>query len=160
MHYNTVNHVFKYLRDTIDFSFHYWIPEDNKNNESCPFPEILNDNHNMAAISQVSHFEPYVYVDSDWEADEKIRKSVTGLVVMLAGAPIAYKIKSQTILAHSTTEVEFATATDCVKTALYLRNIFEEIILPPRHATVIYEDNAAAIKMYNAQRPTRCTKHM
>jgi len=79
---------------------------------------------------------------------------------MIAGAPIAYKNKSQSTVAHSTTEAEFAAATDCANTALYLRNILEEIGLPPRHATVIYEDNAAPIEMANAQRPTRRTKHM
>jgi len=52
-----------YLRDTIDFGIHYWRPEENNNNESYPFPEILNDNHDMAAISQSSYFEPYAYVD-------------------------------------------------------------------------------------------------
>ena len=43
---------------------------------------------------------------------------------------------------------------------MYLRSILEEIGLPPQHATIIYEDNAAAIEMANAQRPTRRTKHM
>ena len=114
----------------------------------------------MAAISQVSHFEPYTYVDYDWVADEKTKKLVIGLAVMLAIAQTAYKSKSQTTVAHSTIEAEIAAATDWTNAALYLCNILEEIGFPPRHATVIYEDNAAVIEMANAQRPTRHTKHM
>ena len=83
-----------------------------------------------------------------------------GLALMIAGAPTAYKNKSQPTITHSTTEAEFTAATDCAKTALYIRSILEDLGLHQHNATKIFEDNAAAIEMANAQRPTRRTKHM
>jgi len=41
-----------------------------------------------------------------------------------------------------------------------LQSILKEVGYEPRHATIIYEDNAAAIEMANAQLPTRRTKHI
>ena len=123
VHYLAVKHIFKYLRDTIDYGIHYWRPEENTSNPIVPIPSLPHDNHDMEAINQDAIMEPYAYVDSDWAADSKTRKSVSGIAVMLAGGPIAYKSKSQTTIAHITTEAEFTAATDCAKTALYLRSI-------------------------------------
>ena len=52
----------------------------------------------MAELKDISQLEKYAYVDSDWDADSKTKKSVTGLVVMLVRAPIACKRKSQILL--------------------------------------------------------------
>lgn len=37
--HNTVNHVFKYLGDTIYCGIHYWRPEENLFNPTVQFPE-------------------------------------------------------------------------------------------------------------------------
>ena len=124
------------------------------------FPELPNDNHDMVELKDVSQLEPYAYVDSEWATDSKTRKPVTGLAVIPAGTPIAYKSKSKRTIAHSTIEAKFAATTDYAKMVLYLRSILKEVGYKPRHATIIYEDNEAAIEMDNAQRPTRRTNHM
>ena len=77
------------------------------------------------------------------------------LALMLVGGPVAYKSKSQPIITHSSIEAEFMAATDCEKTALYLCSLLEYMGLPQRSVTIIYEDNAAAIEMANAKKPTR-----
>lgn len=100
------------------------------------------------------------FVDSDWAGGITIRKSVTCLVLMLAGDPVAYKSKSQPTVAHSNTEAEFSIATDCAKTAFYLCSILEELGLHQQNVTKTFEDNTAAIEMANAQRPTRQTRHV
>ena len=92
VHYHAVKHIFKYLRDTIDYGIHYWRAEENTANPTVPFPTLPADNYDMEAIKQASIMEPYAYVDSDWAADSKTRKSVTGIAVMLTGGPIAYKV--------------------------------------------------------------------
>ena len=125
-----------------------------------PFPPLPNDNHDLEIIQHLEKHEPHGYVDSDLAADTKTRKSTTGLAIILAGGPIAYKTKSQATISHSTTEAEFTAATDCAKTALYIRSILKELGLRCENPTTIYEDNAAAIEMANAQKPTRRTRHM
>jgi len=54
IHCHAVKHVFKYLRDTIDYGIRYQRSEENKYNPSMPFPELPNNNHDMAEVKDVS----------------------------------------------------------------------------------------------------------
>ena len=99
-------------------------------------------------------------VDSDWAGDTKHRKSVTGIVLKLAGGAILYKSKCQETIALSSTEAEFAAACEAGKSILYVRSILDEINIPQENATVLHIDNNGALLMGNAQQPTRRTKHV
>jgi hypothetical protein len=44
--------------------------------------------------------------------------------------------------------------------ALYIRSILDELHAPQTHATLIYEDDAAALMRANASQPTKRTRHM
>ena len=90
----------------------------------------------------------------------KHRKSVTGLVVKIAGGVVLYKTAYQQVLAHSSTEAEFVAACDAGTYILYLRSLLEEIGLRQEDATILYEDNQGALLMANVQRPMKRTKHM
>ena len=102
----------------------------------------------------------HAYVDSDWGSDRTHRRSVTGLVVMLAGGVIAYKSKYQPTIALSSTEAEFTAASETGKTILYLRSILHELGFSQYLPTILFEDNTGALHMANAQQPTRRTRHM
>ena len=99
-------------------------------------------------------------VDSDWAGDTTHRRSVTGLVLRIAGGTILYKTKYQDTIALSTTEAEFTAACDAGKAILYVRSILDEINMPQDEATALYIDNNGALLMGNAQQPTRRTRHM
>ena len=62
-------------------------------------------------------------VDSDHAGDVSHGKSVTGVVVKLAGGAVLYKTAYQQSLAHSSTELEFVAACDAGKYILYLRSL-------------------------------------
>jgi len=47
LHYQAVKHVFKYLRDTIDYDIHYWRPTENTDCKTAQFPPLPNDNHDI-----------------------------------------------------------------------------------------------------------------
>jgi hypothetical protein len=100
------------------------------------------------------------YVDSDWGSDRQHRRSISGIVFMLAGAAIFYKTRYQPTVALSSTEAEFAAAADAGKAALYLGSILHELGVEQLLPTVIYEDNNGARLMTNAQQPTRRTCHV
>lgn len=70
------------------------------------------------------------------------------------GGAIAYKAKVQATVATSSTESEFIAAVSATKIAKYLRSVPTELDYPPKGATPLYEDNAAAIAMINDNRPT------
>jgi hypothetical protein len=161
IHYQAVRHLFKYLALTKARGIHYW--------RKHPVPDLPV----IAAEPCVSHSEIldtipktkqphriHSFVDSDWGSDRTHRRSVTGLVIMLAGGVIAYKSKYQATIALSSTEAEFTAASEAGKTILYLRSILHELGFSQYLPTILWEDNSGALHMANAQQPTRRTRHM
>jgi hypothetical protein len=65
--------------------------------------------------------------DTTWASDRMERRSMGGIVMMLAGAVVYYRTRLQPTIAQSSTEAEFTNMADAGKAALYLRWILEEI---------------------------------
>jgi hypothetical protein len=99
-------------------------------------------------------------VDSDYAGDTTHRRSVTGIILRIAGGTIFYKTKFQDTIALSSTEAEFTAAAEAGKYILYVRSILEQLGIPQHEATTLYEDNQGALLMANAQQPTKRTRHM
>ena len=99
-------------------------------------------------------------VDSDWGGDVSHRRSVSGFALKMTGGVIYYKSRFQPTIALSSTEAEFAAATDAGKAILYVRTILEEIGLEQKDATILHIDNNGALNMANQQQPTKRTRHM
>ena len=60
------------------------------------------------------------HVDSDWAGDIKDRKSVTGIIMRIAGGCVLYKTKYQDTIAHSTTKAKITAACDAAKAIMYV----------------------------------------
>ena len=105
-------------------------------------------------------FELTGFVDAAHANDLRKRRSTTGYAFLLSGAAIAYKSKTQTITATSSTEAEFIAAVAAAKTAKYLRSIMVDLGFTQSGPTRLYEDNMAAIQMINAKRPTERSRHI
>ncbi|KAH9678909.1 Integrase catalytic domain-containing protein [Citrus sinensis] len=74
-----------------------------------------------------SEFTVKGYVDSDFAGDLDKRKSTTGFVFTLAGAAVSWVSKLQTVVALSTTEAEYMTATQACKEAIWIQRLLEEL---------------------------------
>jgi hypothetical protein len=74
-------------------------------------------------------------------------------------AAVAYRSKTQSIAATSSTETEFLAAVSAPKTARYLRSALRDLKIGQSSATVMYIDNEPANKMINARRPTERARH-
>jgi len=98
--------------------------------------------------------ELVTFADASYATDIKTLHSVTGYVIIYAGAMIAIKAKLQTTVATSLTEAEFIAAVFTTKVVKHLHSILTDLKLPPLKATIIYEDNKAAIDMINDSKPT------
>ena len=98
--------------------------------------------------------------DATWASDRKHRRSMGGIVMMLAGAAVYYRTRLQPTVAQSSTEAEFTNMTDAGKAALYLKWILEELGIIMNIPTPIHADNQGAIRMANSQQPTRRTRHV
>ncbi|KAH9741648.1 hypothetical protein KPL70_002701 [Citrus sinensis] len=74
-----------------------------------------------------SEFTVRGYVDSDFAGDLHKRKSTTSYVFTLAGAPVSWVLKLQTVVALSTTEAEYMVATQACKEAIWIQRLLEEL---------------------------------
>ena len=66
-------------------------------------------------------------MDSDFTGDLDKRKSTTGYVFTLAGATVSWVSKLQTVVALSTTEVEYMAATQVCKEVIWIQRLLEEL---------------------------------
>lgn len=159
IHYQAAKHVFKYLRTTMDEGLHFWRPNTRKEITNLPLPTIPNDTHDCN-IPKHSAPESYGFVDADWGGDTSHRRSISGMAIFLAGAPILYKSRYQPIVSLSSTESEFIAASEAGKLTLYVRSLLDSLNCTQFSATKLYEDNNAAIAMANSSKPTRRTRHV
>ncbi|KAH9753878.1 Integrase catalytic domain-containing protein [Citrus sinensis] len=80
-----------------------------------------------------SEFTVRGYVDSDFAGDLDKRKSLskrkstTGYVFTFAGAAVSWVSKLQTVVALSTTEVEYMAATQACKEVIWIQRLLEEL---------------------------------
>ena len=92
--------------------------------------------------------------------DIRHRRSISGIIMMLAGGAIAWLCRVQITISLSTTESEILSASDAGRLALYLRSVLADLGYPQHHATVIFEDNRATVLISQAAHPTRQTRHI
>jgi len=96
-HWTIVKQVFMYLRGTSDYGLCY---------EGRPVLDRFLDIHG--------------FVDSYWARDLDQRRSTSGYVFNLFGGAVSWMSKKQSIVALSTTEVEYMAATYASKEAVWL----------------------------------------
>ena len=164
IHFEAIKQVYKYIEATIDRGIIFWRKSPNM---SLPFhqdptPDI-DANYDQSASAERIQNQPtnlFGAVDSDCAGDNTHRKSVSGIIIKIAGGTVLYKTQYQPTIALSTTEAEFTAASEAGKYILYVRSILHEIGLTQDNATVLFEDNQGALLMANAQRPTKRTRHM
>jgi len=102
------------------------------------------------------------YCDADFAGCEDTRRSTTGYIFNLAGGPISWNAKRQTLCTESTSEAEYVALASAVNDSKYLRQILAEIgqhqlINGP---TTIHEDNTGAIQIANNPMTLGRTKHL
>ena len=87
----------------------------------------------------------YGYVDADHASDSDDRRSVGGYVLMLGGAAVSWSSRKIKVVALSSFESEWYSASICGCEVTVVRRILEEIGYAQGASTKIMEDNAACI---------------
>jgi len=100
------------------------------------------------------------YCDSDWGSDKTDRRSTTGYVFQIGGAPISWTSKKQKTTALSSTEAEYMAATQATKEAIYLRRLLKDLGHEQTSPTVIREDNQGTIAIARNPCHHERTKHI
>ena len=100
------------------------------------------------------------FVDADWAGCPRTARSTSGYILMLAGAPIAWKSSLQTITALSTMEAEYVAACLCAQEVLWMRGLLDEIGFTPSGPTILHEDNQSCIVYSEVPKFRSSTKHI
>jgi hypothetical protein len=160
-HYQATKAVFVYLWHTKDDGIYYWRPEPREDLPDIALPETTTDPERLKMFLDFEN--PLITKgagDSTWASDRKHRRSMGGIVFMIAGGAIYYRTRLQPTIAQSSTEAEFCNMVDAGKAALYLRSILDEIGIEQILPTEILADNKGARQLSNARQPTRRTRHV
>eukprot|EP00178_Gracilaria_changii_P023027 TRINITY_DN68_c0_g1_i13.p1 TRINITY_DN68_c0_g1~~TRINITY_DN68_c0_g1_i13.p1 ORF type:complete len:1094 (-),score=78.92 TRINITY_DN68_c0_g1_i13:769-4050(-) len=100
-----------------------------------------------------------VYSDADF-ANSSNRKSVTGNVHLFNSTPVSWFSRKQNIVALSTTEAEYISATNATQHTKWLRRLLHSAGLLTHHPTTHYVDNQSAVLIAENQAPTKRKKYL
>ena len=101
------------------------------------------------------------YVDADHASDADDRKSVGGYVLMLNGGAVSWSSRKIKVVAISSFESEWYSASIAGCEVKALRRLLEEIGYEQKEPTSLFEDNASCIFSSEADRPMNpCSKHI
>jgi len=132
--WETVKHILAYLKNTTD----------------CKICYKQQGNHDIVG-----------FCDSDWAQDPETRKSITGYIFILAGAPIAWCTRKQDNVSKSSMESEYYAMGEATMEAVYLRRIYEFMKRSAvEKPTTIFCDNQSAMKLADNPIAHRRSKHI
>ncbi|KAL7532881.1 hypothetical protein ACHAWF_004272, partial [Thalassiosira exigua] len=162
IHYHGVRHALKYLYLTRNDGIYFWRPHPNKNLPAVDPPRIHSNAHDILADGRPYHdaMDVHSFVDSDWGACLKTRRSFGGTCLRLSGGPVAYKAHLQKTLAGSSTHAELMEAGNSGKMLLFTRSVMYDLGVPQGAASLVYEDNDATTSISNARIPSPRTRHI
>ena len=100
------------------------------------------------------------YADDDWAGDVTSRKFTTGYVFQLGNTTISWKSKGQTVVALSSTEVEYVALCAAAQEIIWLRHLLVSIRFEKKDATVAHDDNQGTIALTKNPKNHTRTKHI
>jgi hypothetical protein len=104
--------------------------------------------------------EPFAVINASDANDLRAKHSTTDYAFIMSGAAIAYRVKTQPIVAISSAEAKFFAATQSGKVCRYLCSILRELEFPIPEPTILFEDNKSTIQIDNHGKPTEQTCHV
>lgn len=99
------------------------------------------------------------YVDSDYAGDRDKRKSISGYIFKFASSAISWKSSLQSIVALSSTEAEYVSATEGVKEAIWLKGLATELGVI-QDSVAVFSDSQSAIHLTKNNTFHSKTKHI
>ncbi|KAK1414173.1 hypothetical protein QVD17_29914 [Tagetes erecta] len=100
------------------------------------------------------------YSDSDWLGCPDTRRSRTGYLLLLGGAPVSWKSKKQSVVSRSSAEAEYRAMASTVSEILWMRWLLKELGFPQNRPTTLFCDNLAVKHIANNPVFHERTKHV
>jgi hypothetical protein len=162
IHYNAVYGIFQYLSGTHDDGITYTLPD------TLTWGPVLKHTHLLShPTNRIDEHVPienlktlYGYSDADWAMDIRHRRSISGVLLFLAGVVVAWKTCVQPTVALINAESELFAASNTGRLGLSIRAVLAELLQPQHVATTVYEDNDACQMVADSTAPTRQMPHI
>lgn len=87
------------------------------------------------------------YSDADWGEDKNTRKSVSGILCLVHGAPIIWASKKQHCVSLSSTEAEYYAVGDTIRNLVWLQNLLEDVGIKAKDPIILHCDNLSCVKL-------------
>jgi len=105
-------------------------------------------------------WELKAYSDSDYGGDRDQRRSVSGYIIFLAGAPIVWRSKMQRSVTLSSTEAEYVALSDVVTEIMFAKQVLEFLEIPVTLPIEVHVDNVGAIFLATNATTGQRTRHI
>ncbi|CAN0033951.1 unnamed protein product [Choristocarpus tenellus] len=102
---------------------------------------------------------PHLSNNSDWGNDTASRRSVTGYLILINGAPVAWKSKIQGAVTTSSSEAKWTAMVHGMRHAIFLRGMLGQLGILKR-VRVWYGDNRGAIQAAVTEGLNGRTRHI
>lgn len=141
-HWALLMGICRYVKGTIDYGLlYYQLPS-------------------MGETEKGAGLKPLGYVDADWAGCVNTRRSTSGYVFFMGGAPVSWSSKRQSVVALSSTEAEYIALTRGAQQAMWMKYWLDEVDLPEDFPFDLFCDNLGAISLTETTKAHGLSKHL
>ena len=139
-HWKAVLRIFRYLKFTGPMGIVYRYSVSSVDNQLVMF-------RSPHALKVLGNPVLSGYSDANFARDIDTRRSTSGFIFMLAGAPISWQSRAQATVALSSTEAEYIALAGAAQEAIWFLQVLREFTFAITAPVLIYEDNQSTIKL-------------
>ena len=121
-HWNTIKHLFRYIKDTMDYAITY--------SPDPLMPQLFT-----------------TYSDANHGGCKDTGRSTGAYIVKIGTGVVSWMSKCQSIVALSTTEAKYMAASEAGKEIVWMHKMLQELGFPMTAPSVLYIDNQSAIQV-------------
>jgi Reverse transcriptase (RNA-dependent DNA polymerase) len=156
-HWMAAKRVLRYLKSVKHLGITYGQRRDKEKKGS----EISSLSISSSTLPHTPMSTVEVYCDADWAGDVDDRRSTSGILLLLDGAPIVWSSRKQATVALSTAEAEYMAMSAALQELKWMDALLNEIHTPVHRPIVLWTDNQAALSIATARSITHSrTKHI
>ena len=132
-HWNVLMHVIGYIKNTLNYGLTY---------------------------SRDAEFSLHAYIDADYGGCRDTCRSTSGHIFIMAGRPVTWASKRQTMVALSTVEAEYVAMSQCTQQMVWMQSWLREVEIDFPIPGLINGDSRGAIALTKNTKDHGKVKHI
>ena len=124
-HWQAVKHILRYIKGTMELKLTY-----------------RSDGLNTMSSNLCKG-----YSDADHAGDLDTRRSTSGFLIKMGTGAVSWSAKKQTVVADSSTEAEYVSASSAGREILWMRSLLQELGMEIEGPSTLHVDNLSALRV-------------